>query len=116
MAPAGMITERSASDVDDVAFDFNVTLLLPFVSTLSIPVPTPVVVLLLLPPPLTWGAGLSLLSNKIPAKKWQSCSVRRRYKTKWNSFAVVFIIFGGLGPYSVMQWDKFHYYRYLVLL
>ena len=66
MAPAGMITERSADD--DVALDFNLTLLLLLspASTLSIPMATPVVVLLL--PPLLWGVGLSLLSNKIPAK------------------------------------------------
>ena len=60
-----MITERSADD--DVALDFNLTLLLlSFASTLSIPMATPVVVLLLLL--LPWGVGLSLLSNKIPAK------------------------------------------------
>ena len=66
MAPAGMITERSADD--DVALDFNLTLLLlSFASTLSIPMATPVVALLLLLL-LLWGVGLSLLSNKIPAK------------------------------------------------
>ena len=66
MAPAGMITERSADD--DVVLDFNLTLLLlSFASTLSIPVATPGVVLVLLLP-LLCGVGLSLLSNKIPAK------------------------------------------------
>ena len=92
MAPAGIMTERSADD--DVALDFNLTLLLlllSLASTLSIPMATPVVLLLLLL--LLWAVGLSLLSNKIPAKL-RSCSVTHglRYKTKWSNFAHLFYL------------------------